>query len=219
MKDTKNINDIFSERLREVMIEKGYVHNGNPHQTAFANKYEEVFKSPIDRSTISKYISGNILPPSDKLKDFAQLLSVSTDYLLGISDRLEYEEIQTISNYIGLSETSITNIHDFYTLENKQNPLDIILSSELGYIFLEELADFLKKRNYFNEEFTTKDNDKILIDLTDYRTIKLCAITNTLENIEMIVNNSRSVMSDFYQKKIEELKEVEQNVGNKKKKE
>lgn len=219
MKDTKNINDIFSERLREVMIKRGYVHNGNPHQTAFANKYEEVFKSPIDRSTISKYISGNILPPSDKLKDFAQLLSVSTDYLLGISDRLEYEEIQTISNYIGLSETSITNIHDFYTLENKQNPLDIILSSELGYIFLEELADFLKKRNYFNEEFTTKDNDKILIDLTDYRTIKLCAITNTLENIEMIVNNSRSVMSDFYQKKIEELKEGEQNGGNKKKKE
>lgn len=209
MKDTKNINDIFSERLQEVMIKRGYVHNGKPHQTAFANKYEEVFKSPIDRSTISKYINGIILPPSDKLKDFAQLLNVSTDYLLGISDRLEYEEIQTISDYLGLSETSITNIHNFYTLENKQNPLDIILSSELAYSFLEQLSDFLKKRNYFYEELITKDNDKIRIDLTDYRTIKLCAITNTLENIEMIVNDSRSIMSEFYQKKIEELNEGE----------
>lgn len=209
MKDTKNINDIFSERLQEVMIKRGYVHNGKPHQTAFANKYEEVFKSPIDRSTISKYINGIILPPSDKLKDFAQLLNVSTDYLLGISDRLEYEEIQTISDYLGLSETSITNIHNFYTLENKQNPIDIILSSELAYSFLEQLSDFLKKRNYFYEELITKDNDKIRIDLTDYRTIKLCAITNTLENIEMIVNDSYSIMSEFYQKKIEELNEGE----------
>lgn len=218
MKDTKNINDIFSERLQEVMIKRGYVHNGKPHQTAFANKYEEVFKSPIDRSTISKYINGIILPPSDKLKDFAQLLNVSTDYLLGISDRLEYEEIQTISDYLGLSETSITNIHNFYTLENKQNPLDIILSSELAYSFLEQLSDFLKKRNYFYEELITKDNDKIRIDLTDYRTIKLCAITNTLENIEMIVNDSRSIMSEFYQKKIEELNEGEKNAINSKKK-
>ena len=218
MKDTKNINDIFSERLQEVMIKRGYVHNGKPHQTAFANKYEEVFKSPIDRSTISKYINGIILPPSDKLKDFAQLLNVSTDYLLGISDRLEYEEIQTISDYLGLSETSITNIHNFYTLENKQNPIDIILSSELAYSFLEQLSDFLKKRNYFYEELITKDNDKIRIDLTDYRTIKLCAITNILENIEMIVNGSYSIMSEFYQKKIEELNEGEKNAINSKKK-
>lgn len=218
MKDTKNINDIFSERLQEVMIKRGYVHNGKPHQTAFANKYEEVFKSPIDRSTISKYINGIILPPSDKLKDFAQLLNVSTDYLLGISDRLEYEEIQTISDYLGLSETSITNIHNFYTLENKQNPLDIILSSELAYSFLEQLSDFLKKRNYFYEELITKDNDKIRIDLTDYRTIQLCAITHTLENIEMIVNDSYSIMSEFYQKKIEELNEGEKNAINSKKK-
>lgn len=198
------------KRIDYALKKRGYESKGKTNQSAFLRAFNDKYPyHQISQPQLSTILNGKGNLTLDRLVEIAQLLNVSTDYLLGISDRLEYEEIQTISDYLGLSETSITNIHNFYTLENKQNPLDIILSSELGYSFLEQLADFLKKRNYFCEEFTTKDNDKILIDLTNYRTIKLCAITDTLDNIEMIVNNSRSIMSEFYQKKIEELNEGE----------
>lgn len=204
----------FSQRFCSLFKEQNY-----KSISAFLREYNERYPyESFTHKVFLQYQNAEATPSIDRLHNLCDMWNVSSDYLLGLSEKKEYKDIQFISEAIGLSELSIKNIHDFCALENK-NPLDIILSSELAYSFLEDLADFFKKRNYFSEEFTTKDNDKILIDLTDYRTIKLSAITNTLENIEMIVNNSYSVMNDFYQKKIEELKEGEQNGGNKKKKE
>lgn len=210
MKDTKNINDIFSERLREVMIERGYVHNGKPHQTAFANKYEEVFKSPIDRSTISKYISGNILPPSDKLKDFAQLLNVSSDYLLGLSEKKEYKDVQYISETIGLSEKSINILRKFLHKTNDFNPLDIVLSSTSGLGFLFRLYDFLNSSDLFEglkrKEFEFENDITLQFSAIDFKNMFLFEVLKKLE------------FSEFEYRQQKE-KEGKQNGGNKKKKE
>lgn len=165
----------------------------------------------------------------DRLVEIAQLLNVSADYLLGISDRLEYEEIQTISDYLGLSEEAINTLHDYYNCKisnplessNIPNPLETVLSSPLGWEYLKNLEEYLCNLEYFEVETPIYQNQKIALNLKDYKRLKLSILDDTLSDIDGFTNNTYQKSLDYYMMEIESAKkqreEGEQNAINKKK--
>jgi transcriptional regulator with XRE-family HTH domain len=65
---------IFSQRIKELRKENGYT------QRELATKLE------LTNSTVCDWETGRSEPDLETLKKIAQLFSVSTDYLLGLSD-------------------------------------------------------------------------------------------------------------------------------------
>lgn len=98
---------IFSQRLSELM---------NENHTS----YSELSKlCNTTRQAVSCYVTGKNVPRLDKLVELAKHYSVSTDYLLGLSDvRTTEIEVKAICEYTGLTESTILKIHEM-NAENK----------------------------------------------------------------------------------------------------
>ncbi len=68
-------------------------------------------KCKFPRPTLTNYISGSRSVPLDKLVAIADVLGVSTDYLLGRTEiKTTNAELQSVCNYTGLSEKAVDNI-------------------------------------------------------------------------------------------------------------
>lgn len=95
---------IFATRLREAMSFCG------ENQTSLAKKITERFL-PIQRQTISLYMSGQSCPDTERLIAICQVLEVSADYLLGFTDCADTDlGVRAAADYIGLDELSISNL-------------------------------------------------------------------------------------------------------------
>lgn len=209
------------KRIDEALKKRGYESKGKPNQSAFLRAFNDKYPyHQISQPQLSTILNGKGNLTLDRLVEIAQLLNVSTDYLLGISDRLEYEEIQTISNYLGLSEKAINTLRDYYRCETS-NPLEIVLSSPLGWEYLKNLEGYLCNLEYFEVETPIYQNQKIALNLEDYKRIKLSILDDTLSDIDGLTNNTYQKSLDYHMKKIEIVKkqreEGEQNAINKKK--
>ena len=67
------------------------------------------------QAALSQYESGNREPGFQELVQIASILNTSTDYLLGVTHIKSVDaDIKKIGNYLGLTEASITRLHDFY---------------------------------------------------------------------------------------------------------
>ena len=77
------ISEIFAQRFKARRLELGY------NQAYISDKLN------MQRSTITNYEKGNIMPTAGNLPEIADLLNVSVDYLLGRSDYLNKEDMTT----------------------------------------------------------------------------------------------------------------------------
>ena len=80
MSTLEKYNGVFPERLRKLLDDRGVT------RTELARELN------ISRQAVSQYADGTGQPNIDKLKTIALFFSVSSDYLIGLSD---YERIET----------------------------------------------------------------------------------------------------------------------------
>ena len=216
------------KRIDKALKKRGYESKGKTNQSAFLKAFNDKYPyHQISQPQLSTILNGKGNLTLDRLVEIAQLLNVSADYLLGISDRLEYEEIQTISDYLGLSEEAINTLHDYYNCKisnplessNIPNPLETVLSSPLGREYLKNEKEIILKE--FTIETPIYQNQKIALNLKDYKRLKLSILDDTLSDIYGFTNNTYQKSLDYYMMEIESAKkqreEGEQNAINKKK--
>ena len=94
-----NENKIFAARLKECMKEKGII------QQQLADELH------TSRQAVSLYLTGQTIPPLDKLLLIVKFLNVSADYLLGLSDVKSTDiKVKEICELTGLNEVSIVTL-------------------------------------------------------------------------------------------------------------
>lgn len=147
---SQKIKDAFRFRLNMAMRERGI-------------KQKELAASlSVSENMISYYCNGDRVPNLVRLKEIAQCLNVSTDYLLGLTDNMTTnKEIDFIANYTGMTEAAIQNLHDcakdgvtyaqrfINIIANSQSPSAITLYRHL-VLYLTAAANTNEEHNLFN---------------------------------------------------------------------
>lgn len=138
-------NTLFAKRLRRLIEEKGITQN----QLA-----EIIGKT---RQTINGYTLGNAAPDSDTLIKLCEYFNVSADYLLGLSDVVTVDkDIKFISDYIGLDETVIDNLHSNVGVykdlkkmfSNKEIYTDYSSITPSNYFALNDLIEHMSLKSF-----------------------------------------------------------------------
>lgn len=157
---------IFSQRFKLLFDEM------KVSQQKFTDKYLELYPyDSLSREMVSNYLNGKNLPPMNTIINLSKMLNVSSDFLLGLSDRKEYKDIQYISDTIGLSEDAISTLRYFNDIESKDifHELDRILSSKLRKELIICLANYfnyrMKKKCEFLEEAKQRLYEYIIQDI------------------------------------------------------
>lgn len=174
MEETKKI---FSERLKELLDEKGYT------QKSFSEK------SGISEGSISNFVKCNSIPKASLLLVIANQLGVSKDYLLGQQECKNYK-FKDINEKTGLSEKSISVLYELqhnYCLFEDNIEIDIeekrekstvyqehlkilnkILENEVGLFWLlDNIKNYITERDkIFSKAEMQKENDDKDLALT-----------------------------------------------------
>lgn len=112
-----DINSIFAERFKNLRLSKGY------NQDFVADKLN------LNRSTITNYERGYIMPTSAKLPEIAKFFNVSVGYLLGETDFLT--ERDAIYNFEKMKKSGYI-MHDLQRIFEDLKE-QIALDEELTY--------------------------------------------------------------------------------------
>ena len=196
----------FSQRFCSLFKEQNY-----KSISAFLREYKERYPyESFTHKVFLQYQNAEATPSIDRLHNLCNMWNVSSDYLLGLSEKKEYKDVQYITETIGLSEKSINILRKFLHKTNDFNPLDIVLSSTSGLGFLFKLYGFLNSSSLFEglkrKEFEFENDIALQFSATDFKNMFLFEILKKLE------------FSEFEYRQQKE-KEGKQNGGNKKKKE
>ena len=96
---------IFASNFRKLIEEK------NLTQIAVAEAVG------VSRQAISQYCNGQTIPTADKLRQIAECLNVSTDYLLGLSPTPSKNEDESfVVKYTGLDKDIICFLHENFAI-------------------------------------------------------------------------------------------------------
>lgn len=107
-REIKGYNGIFAARFREMLKLRGYTQRYVAEKTVSKGQ------------TISQYFNGEVLPNAEKLRDIAQCLDVSADYLLGMSDIIGSNvDDKAINKMLGLSEKAIARLKHEMDIANE----------------------------------------------------------------------------------------------------
>lgn len=141
---------MINERLKKLRIEH------NLTQAELADNLG------IAKTTLASYEQGKNEPNIRTIIQISMFFKVSTDYLLGISEtRSTNPEIALMSNYLGLTERSIIELHSARVYANNKNRLKQKLDTlnmllEPHCDLLEHITDYL----YFTATHFKKFSDK-----------------------------------------------------------
>lgn len=132
--DTKKI---FADRFKARRKELGY------------NQRELSDKLNIQRSTITNYEHGNIMPVAEKLPEIAHVLNVSIDYLVGRSDYINKQEMvtkirQATKNGIHDISILISDLKEQVVLDDELNINGNIISEKQKDLIIDQLNLILK---------------------------------------------------------------------------
>lgn len=95
---------VFPTRLRELMKERGI------------NQKELATAIGMRPQTVSLYTGGQSAPDINCLRKIAEYFHVSADWLIGLADpdnSTADEKLKMISEYTGLNNEAVQNLHDF----------------------------------------------------------------------------------------------------------
>lgn len=119
---SKNYGEIFSTRLKELRQESGLT--------------IEEFASEVgvSRSSVGYYENQNRLPDLAVAAKMAEVLDVTTDYLIGRSNaQVQTPKLKNICDYVGLSDKSVEMLAQL----KKENPTRLSIIN----LLLEQAAD------------------------------------------------------------------------------
>ncbi|WP_207646998.1 helix-turn-helix domain-containing protein [Ruminococcus albus] len=207
--------NVFPERLKKIMEDEHIT------QSDLAKKIGAT------RQSISAYLKGDRNPDIIVLKGLADVLSVSSDYLIGLSDfEINDGDMQAFCKGTGLSEKaaiildtllsdSISQIIESPNFENLLMRIDEVKSSS---------ESFFKDIEKFGLENMLDLSD--IVDLNRYRAIK--EFESLLDNFDMrylrksefeeiqkqhltLVSDNRKQIEELYKKSKEETDENERD--------
>lgn len=155
--------NIFAERLREIIKEKGYTH-------------EAVAKGiGVTRQGVGKWVSGDSVPDVLTAGRLAIFLNVSVDYLSGNSDiKSSDTDLKAVCDHMGLSEIAVKTFREV-VLEAGKNIMrgnftrKDIVSKLLESLYFYELIDDLMDIREASNDLTT-----LLFNLSDFEKKELC---------------------------------------------
>lgn len=152
-----------------------------------------------NRATVANYENGKRQPDYNTLIKLAKKYSVSTDYLLGLTDVTTTDrDLKFICDYTGLSEESVITLNKFKEIANGNIGIDDVPEKFYKYTLCETFNEERTLREYI---FTSKHmlmflngainnsyitdvaenacdwhliKDKLSEDLEEYRYIKAC---------------------------------------------
>lgn len=209
----QQMENVFPERLKKIMKDEHIT------QSDLAKKIG------VTRQSISTYLNGGRNPDIIVLKRLADVLSVSSDYLIGLSDfEINDGDMQAFCKGTGLSEKaaiildtllsdSISQIIESPNFENLLMRIDEVKSSS---------ESFFKDIEKFGLENMLDLSD--IVDLNRYRAIK--EFESLLDNFDMrylrksefeeiqkqhltLVSDNRKQIEELYKKSKEETDENE----------
>ena len=140
----------------------------------------------VRRQTISYYCDGSSSPDWEGIVKIANFFSVSTDWLLGISEvKSQSTDIKSICTYTGLSEIALTSILRETQGEDTRTVLNVILGFDPSsfHRFIKNAAKGIEiQRKYMNKPFNWDLVPKeIRTELFDYFDIDPDGIENIAE--------------------------------------
>lgn len=196
---------LFLERLNQLVNS-----NGCSSQDEFVDAFNDYFGYEcLRQSTLSGYLNGKHLPPSDKLISFAEYFNVSTDYLLGLENEPQNKNDRFISQELGLSQESIDNLrelHFSYFFDSfLKGGIDKLLSSDFILVmrFNSVLFEYLKDCD-FPPLFIEGYGLDCSFELSDYKELKLAEIKKVLSELDNHLNNTDEKVDESTITEIEE---------------
>lgn len=146
---------MFAQRLKELRTERQL------SQSDLASALN------ISNRTISMYEQENSEPNIEILIKIAKYFGVSADYLLGLTNVKEINpEVSFMSNYLGLSERTIKELHEyaFYSQKNnhikqKLDTLNLLFSPECE--ILDHITDYINFSATHFKDFYDDNLDSI----------------------------------------------------------
>lgn len=132
-----NTKNVFADRFKARRIQLGL------SQLELSNKLN------IQRTTITNYEKGNIMPTSDNLPEIAQVLNVSVDYLLGRTDYINKQEMtsqirKSLKDGIHDFEILISDLKEQVALDEELTYKENILTDKQRDIIMDQLDLILK---------------------------------------------------------------------------
>lgn len=145
--------EIFAERLRGLMHERGMTQNQLANAVGMSS------------GSISKYLSGSIELKAVTLETFANYFDVSYDYLMGRSDCKKYTaDMQAASGFTGLSDNSLIILNSMET--EKRKILDLIIQNQALDKVLRNFSKYIENQekciraNIFREYAQKRINER-----------------------------------------------------------
>lgn len=189
--------DLFPTRLREIMSENRITQEG------LAEKLGVTYRS------VGTYCRGDVMPSGEMIVKIADALSVSTDYLLGVSD------IRTISSgknaameYLAISENTAESLHALAINENTSKLLSIFLSSNFAPVLeaMEQLTDmFVRAKTFIEEKDRSNITEKDVSDSRAYIFALEDADRQLKETISAAIESRMRVKPQEYIEKLMEI--------------
>lgn len=123
-KDMDNVKKVFSQRFCSLFKEQNY-----KSISAFLREYKERYPyESFTRKVFLQYRNAEATPSIDRLHNLCNMWNVSSDYLLGLSEKKECKDIQYISKTTGLSEETIKSLRYIYEEAAFQETLSKMLN-------------------------------------------------------------------------------------------
>lgn len=207
-----NSNEILGKRLEKARKNKGYT------QSDIAEKLS------VKRESVSQWEHGERDIKASQLIELANILDVSADYLLGLSDMEIYDaDIKSVSKFLGISETLALSLQvNFEEIVESEDASGILKAIEWIFyngvicdiadsilLFREEMDKNIlfstnaiieeKKKNMFIDVLTEK-----MIDLKGY------AEFTTYKLVMEKLNKCADMMGSFFtEEEIKKLNDIE----------
>lgn len=153
--ENNRYNAVFPSRLRGLMHEKKLKHD------ELAEKLGVTYRS------VGTYCRGEVMPSGDMIVKIAKALSVSADYLLGLSDiRTICSGKEAVIDYLSIPEKTAENLHSLAVDESTSKPLSILLSCDFVPVLeaMEHLTDMV---GFAKTAIKQKDKIKSVLVLTE----------------------------------------------------
>lgn len=139
------------------------------------------------QKTISKWVNGESDPKGENIRLICEALHISSDYLLGLQDEKEFKNIESISNYTGLSPEAIEILHCYKTTRRKDNvnPLNYLLSISDGLDFLSLLGTYFDNNVAYEGEIMVNQFYTQCVNQNKTPTITTKEINNSFTSNKM----------------------------------
>lgn len=143
----------FADRLKKSIINKGL------NVSSFSKEIE------VSRSAVNLYLKGERIPDAEFVLKSCQILNVSSDWLIGLSDVSSFSETDTLSKNIEFMKNVYETVKDVEYSERRNNPLAPDEFKHVVDLIVKYVALELKDRSGKNIDSVLKDTVNNLIVL------------------------------------------------------